>query len=65
MLTVDHQRCSVCGTCIGVCPVDALSLAEQALVIDHESCIECGVCIDECPDGALALDDRRQNARTA
>ena len=65
MLTIDQQCCSACSACIGVCPVDALSLAQGILVIDHENCIECGACIDECPDGALSLDDRLQGVQTA
>lgn len=65
MLVIDVQRCSACGACIDVCPVDALALKQEILVVDHENCIECGACIGECPESALSIDDRIANERTA
>lgn len=52
MVTVDASRCSYCGGCVSVCPVDAIHLAETRLLIS-EACIECGLCVPACPVGAL------------
>ncbi len=52
MIRVDEARCAYCGGCVGVCPVDAIDLAETRLVI-ADSCIECGLCVPACPVGAL------------
>ncbi|MDZ7821636.1 MAG: 4Fe-4S binding protein [Candidatus Marinimicrobia bacterium] len=37
-MIVQHSLCDQCGTCIAVCPEDALMLKEHALVIDHKKC---------------------------
>lgn len=52
--SVDTQRCVGCGTCASVCPMEAITIDEQAR-IDTESCIGCGRCVQECPEGALSL----------
>ncbi len=52
MVVVDPERCAYCGGCVGVCPVEALTLAETRLLVNEE-CIECGDCVEACPVGAL------------
>jgi Na+-translocating ferredoxin:NAD+ oxidoreductase subunit B len=49
--------CILCGTCVGRCFLDALSLDEDAgkAVVDPEKCIGCGVCAVSCPEDALRL----------
>jgi ferredoxin len=51
-LEIDKAVCDECGTCISVCPVDALELTND-LKVDPELCIECGNCVKVCPVGAL------------
>ena len=42
------------GSCIDVCPVDAIDYDEEGLVwVDRETCISCGKCIDVCPTGVM------------
>ena len=46
--------CLGLGSCIRVCPVDAISTTEEGLVwVDKEACIACGNCIDICPTGVM------------
>lgn len=52
MIAVDVQRCAYCGSCVSVCPVNALDLQETRLVVS-EDCIECNLCLSACPMGAL------------
>jgi flavin-dependent dehydrogenase/NAD-dependent dihydropyrimidine dehydrogenase PreA subunit len=52
MVLVDRARCAYCGSCVSVCPVGALELAETRLIVD-QSCTDCGLCIGACPTGAL------------
>jgi ferredoxin len=52
MPTVDASKCTGCGACADVCPQDAISVGDIA-VIDHEKCVECNACVDECPSGAM------------
>ncbi len=50
---VNHGRCISCAGCVGVCPVDTITLKELHLAIDQGPCISCGLCIQMCPVGAL------------
>ena len=52
-MIVKNARCDQCGTCIGVCPADALMLTEHDLIIDREKCTECMLCVRICPLAAL------------
>lgn len=47
------DECIACGSCIDVCPVEAISEGD-IYVIDGELCIDCGACADECPVDAIA-----------
>lgn len=40
--------CSSCGACIGVCPVGALSKADNNVVWDVNKCASCDACIRKC-----------------
>jgi ferredoxin len=49
------ELCQACGTCIDICPFDALSLENDHILINWEKCMGCGVCIDKCPNKGLSL----------
>lgn len=61
MVIVNRERCGYCGSCVRLCPVDAIRLAETRLQID-ERCTECGLCLDSCPVGAIYYVDQRSPA---
>ncbi|RPI02639.1 MAG: hypothetical protein EHM72_03710 [Calditrichaeota bacterium] len=51
---IDHDLCTRCGTCIGICPTQALSLDHAFFPkIDESLCIECGLCKAVCPGGEV------------
>jgi ferredoxin len=52
-LTVLKDKCTGCGDCVKVCPVEAIKLKDGKAVIDAGECIECDACIDECPAEAI------------
>ena len=52
-VTIDTDRCDFCGTCVGVCPADAIELKEFTIRIDPERCTLCGFCEDICPLGVI------------
>lgn len=42
------------GTCVRVCPFDAIHMNENGLaVVDPEKCTSCGKCLEACPKGII------------
>ena len=54
-VTIDQAKCDRCGTCISVCPANALLLLCDKLVIDDALCSGCATCVKICPFAALGL----------
>ncbi len=52
-----QSRCDFCGTCVAVCPHDAIELAEAELQILDDRCTLCANCIQICPTRALEVND--------
>jgi len=46
--------CLGLGSCMSVCPADAISYDKEGLVwVDKDKCISCGKCIEVCPTGVM------------
>lgn len=56
MKKITHIRelCDYCGTCVAVCPHDAIELLEFDLNIT-DRCTVCQKCVDICPISALEV----------
>ena len=54
MLKINGERCDICGTCVAVCPVDAISVSEFKVNIDNDKCIMCMNCVTVCPVKAIS-----------
>jgi len=55
---VEDGLCLSCGTCVAVCPVDAIQMRETPgglleANIDNAKCTNCGICWRVCPGGHL------------
>ncbi|MCL2228056.1 MAG: 4Fe-4S binding protein [Oscillospiraceae bacterium] len=46
------EDCVSCGSCTGVCPVDAIAQGDSIYEI-ADTCIDCGVCVSSCPVDAI------------
>jgi ferredoxin len=53
-IMVNKKKCDTCGTCISVCPNDAMIIIKK-LEIDPVKCSTCSRCVKICPEGALEL----------
>lgn len=52
---IHPDRCARCGTCLTVCPSDAIVEENGRFVPVVTRCTTCGTCVEECPCGARAL----------
>ena len=54
MAYVIDDKCTMCGSCVDACPVEAISEGDPKYVIDADTCIDCGACAAECPTEAIS-----------
>jgi ferredoxin len=61
---IDTHKCSGCGKCVDVCPVNALSLVsandpghkkKKKSQVNTDICVGCGVCTAKCPTDAIEM----------
>lgn len=48
---VSVDGCTLCGVCASVCPVEAITLTDNAVVTLESACIVCQACVKQCPEG--------------
>lgn len=54
MAFIISDECIACGTCVGECPVEAISEGDPKYIIDAATCIDCGTCAGVCPVSAIS-----------
>ncbi|SFM69144.1 electron transfer flavoprotein subunit alpha [Thermodesulforhabdus norvegica] len=59
---IDKRRCTACGECAQVCPVEAISVGEEYAEVSDD-CTLCGICVDTCPEEAISLPEVGKGAR--
>jgi len=55
---IDQERCTGCGTCVMVCPMDVFRLdkvSKKAIIRYAEDCMLCAWCLVECPKDAITV----------
>ncbi len=53
MVSVDNAKCTGCGSCVDVCPQQAITMHDDLAMINEDLCIQCGTCAEICPVGAI------------
>jgi len=56
LIEVDSEKCFSCGSCVALCPVEAISFDKDFTVqFDKEKCLgsTCSICVDACPARAI------------
>lgn len=62
LIEVDADKCFSCGSCVSLCPVEAIIITKDSSVnFDKEKCVgsTCSICVDACP--ARAIKSVKQN----
>ena len=56
-ITRNEDRCTDCGACVTVCPVNSFIVDTQTreVTFNEDTCIVCGLCILSCPSRAMEL----------
>jgi len=52
----NEDTCTVCGTCVDVCPTEAISI-NGSVATKVELCIRCCACVKNCPTSARVMED--------
>ena len=55
-ITVERERCDLCGACVAVCEPLAIRIAGVSLEYDAAACTACRDCVITCPVEALAAE---------
>ncbi|MEP0522231.1 MAG: 4Fe-4S dicluster domain-containing protein [Hyphomicrobiales bacterium] len=56
-VTIDNDACTLCLSCISLCPVGALTdhADRPAVNFQESACLQCGICKNTCPENAITL----------
>ncbi len=57
-ISIDMDKCSLCGKCVKTCFENALKIKEHTLTFNQGNCIGCGMCIKVCREGAIKVIDK-------
>ena len=55
---IDLERCTGCGTCVKVCPVDVFRFdkeSKKAIIRYADDCMLCAWCLMECPHDSITV----------
>jgi len=52
---IEKESCTLCGCCIEMCPVSAISEKGESAYINSRLCIGCGECISACKFDAIKI----------
>jgi NAD-dependent dihydropyrimidine dehydrogenase PreA subunit len=55
MIYIDGEKCTGCGACEDVCPVEAVRVSDGMARIDQGRCNECEACVEACPNEAILV----------
>lgn len=56
LIELDLEKCISCGSCVALCPVEAITLSDDlSIVFNKEKCLgsTCSACVDACPARAI------------
>jgi Fe-S-cluster-containing hydrogenase component 2 len=52
---INNELCTGCGSCLEVCPPEALTMRDDKAFLEEEFCEECGFCAPQCPVSAIEI----------
>ena len=70
---IEVDKCTGCGKCVNICPVEAMTLISandpknpkrKIAKLDAEICLGCGLCVRACPENGIKLRQRNKRVIT-
>jgi NAD-dependent dihydropyrimidine dehydrogenase PreA subunit len=53
---VDIEKCTGCGECVDICPVDVFEIQdEKSVPVNADECVGCESCIEVCEHEAITV----------
>lgn len=68
LIEVDAEKCFSCGSCVALCPVEAIIVDKDSSVqFIKEKCVgsTCSICVDACPARAIKSVKQTNGEQTA
>ncbi len=59
-ISIDTKGCTLCLSCVGACPVNALADHPERpeIAFTEAACVQCGICVATCPETVITLEPR-------
>ena len=55
---IDSKKCTKCGTCIDICPVQVFVKEDDKVIVKNpKACIGCRACEVQCPEDAIKVEE--------
>ncbi len=60
---IDLDMCNYCGTCVGICPTNALKFdrENETIIFNKSKCNNCGLCYKNCQGIEVNLKNLNRN----
>ncbi len=57
-VVVDNDKCTGCGECVDICPVEVYELKDaKSSVVNEEECLGCESCVEVCEFDAITVEE--------
>ncbi len=58
VITLDDQKCKVCGECVSICPVEIYKQEGDRIVVgSSDECSGCQSCVSVCESQAITISE--------
>jgi len=56
--SIDMKKCTLCGTCVEICPMSVFKKeGDKIVIIAPDECIGCRACEAQCEQNAMTIED--------
>ncbi len=58
VIVIDGQKCTVCGECVSICPVEIYKQEGDRIVVGNtDECSNCQSCLSVCEPQAISISE--------